>query len=89
MGEHSCDGHLRIIDHQVDGQAHALHRRSAEHSGAADLADRIIESKRAIAAPATWTASDIKGVTIDARNMFGKPAPFGEFKLEIDWIRVY
>ena len=40
-------------------------------------------------APATWTASDVKGVTIDARNLFGKPATFGEFKLEIDWIRVY
>jgi imidazolonepropionase-like amidohydrolase len=40
-------------------------------------------------APATWTAKDIKGLTIDGRNMYGKPATLGDFQLDIDWIRLY
>lgn len=39
--------------------------------------------------PATWAAKDVTGLTIDARNTFGKPATFGEFELQIDWIRAY
>ena len=39
--------------------------------------------------PATWTAKDITGLVVDARNAFGQPATYGEFNLDIDWIRVY
>ncbi|MBI1851643.1 MAG: CIA30 family protein [Planctomycetes bacterium] len=39
--------------------------------------------------PVKWTATDVTGVTIDARNTFGKPPVNGDFTLEIDWVRVY
>jgi hypothetical protein len=39
--------------------------------------------------PVAWTSGTITGVTIDARNVVGKPAVYGDFFLEIDRIRVY
>ena len=36
-----------------------------------------------------WSPDDVTGINVDARNNpFGGSA-FGEFELEIDWIRLY
>ena len=35
-----------------------------------------------------WSADDLTGLNIDARNS-PVGAVFGEFELEIDWIRLY
>ncbi len=39
--------------------------------------------------PVTFTAKDLTGFNIDARNFFMGQPTYGDFLLEIDWIRVY
>ena len=36
-----------------------------------------------------WSAADLTGLTVDARNVPGLPPEFGPFDLEVDWVRLY
>jgi hypothetical protein len=38
--------------------------------------------------PVDWAANDFTGLTIDARNVTGSAEKLGDFRVEIDWIRV-
>ena len=37
----------------------------------------------------TWEASDIAGISLDARNALSGQQQFGTFELEVDWLRLY
>src|SRR5579862_9532638 len=59
VGDDARNRCLDAVDHDVNEHAHGLRGGTAKHPGAADLADAIVESERAIAASAGFPSEDL------------------------------